>query len=401
MDHPTLAPLVTFLISTRNRRDVLLGTLGELAVLGHAGGVLTETIVVDNASTDGTADAVARILPDVRVVRLDRNRGACGKNAGLPLAAGEVVVFLDDDSFPTGDAVRRVVEHFAADERLGAAVFTVTLPDGSQECSAYPDVAIGCGTAFRRAALEQVGGLPHDFFMQAEEYDLSLRLLDAGWDVRRFDDLHVRHLKTPAARQPTRTTRLDARNNLMLATRYLPRRWVVPFAVDWARRYWWIAAAKGRGHRRATAVGLAQGLARSLRPGHRRPVGLAAFERFARTVDIHRRLERAVRSHHARSVVLVDVGKNILAYHRAAQACGLRVVAVADDRLAATGRTYRGIPVVTDMAAAMMDFDAAVVANLSPVHAAVRTDRWRAMQRRPVIDLYESKPADLGLLWAA
>jgi GT2 family glycosyltransferase len=389
MDHPTLAPVVTFLISTYNRREVLLGTLAELSLLGQRTDVLTETIVVDNASTDGTAAAIAATVPDVRVVRLDRNLGACGKNAGLPLAGGEFVVFLDDDSYPTVDTVHRLIEHFGADEQLGAAVFTVTLPDGSQECSAYPNVAIGCGTAFRRVALEQVGGLPTDFFMAAEEYDVSLRLLGAGWDVRRFDDLHVRHLKTPGARQPTRISRLDARNNLMLATRYLPRKWVVPFAVDWARRYWWIAGSKGPGHRRATAVGLAQGLARSLRPGHRRPIGQVAFERFSRGVDIHRRLDKAVRVRRARSIVLVDVGKNLLPFYNACRACGLQVVAIADDRLAAAGRTYHGIPVVTDAVAAGLDFDAAVVANLSPVHARLSGQRWRELQVRPVIDLFE------------
>jgi GT2 family glycosyltransferase len=395
MDHPTLAPLVTFLISTRDRRDVLLRTLADLDAIGRDGSVVVETIVVDNASTDGTADAVASEFHDVRLVRLARNRGPCGKNAGLPLAAGEFIVFLDDDSCPTCGSIAPMVAHFTADPRLGAAVFTVTLPDGSQECSAYPNVAIGCGTAFRRAALDQVGG------MQAEEYDLSLRLLDAGWDVRRFDDLHVRHLKTPAARSPTRTSRLDARNNLMLATRYLPGRWVLPMAVDWARRYWWIAAAKGPGHRRATAVGLLQGIARSLRPGHRRPIGLAAFERFAHPLEIHRKLARAALDGRIRSVVLVDVGKNILPFHRAAVACGLRVVAIADDRLAAPGRRYRGVPIVPDMAAVALPFDAAVIANLSPVDAPRRAARWRQVQRRPVIDLFE--PAnDLGdLLMAA
>ncbi len=401
MDHPTLCPLVTFLISTRNRRDVLLRTLGELSHTGMWGEVVTETVVVDNASTDGTAAAVAAVYPEVRVVRLDHNAGACGKNAGLPLAGGEFVLFLDDDSFPDVDSVQRLADHFEGDPQLGAAVFTVTLPDGSQECSAYPNVAIGCGTAFRATALAEVGGLPDDFFMQAEEYDLSLRLMDAGWDVRRFDDLHVRHLKTPAARQPTRTSRLDARNNLMVATRHLPRRWVLPFAVDWARRYWWIAGTKGPGHRRATAVGLAQGVARSLRPGHRRPIGAMTFERFTRTADIRRRLARAVHGRRVASVLLIDIGKNALPFYLAAEACGLRVVAIADGRLAAAGRTYRGVPVVTDAVAAGMAFDVAVVANLSPVHAAARARRWRDLQDRPVLDLYEPVPLPSALPMAA
>src|SRR5207248_3299787 len=152
---------------------------------------------------------------------------------------------LDDDSFPLPGETARMIDHFENDRRLGAAVFTITLPDGSRECSAYPDVFIGCGTGFRRRALEQVGGLPDDFFMQAEEYDLSLRLLDGGWSVRTFDDLHVTHLKTSQARVSERTIRLDVRNNLTLIGRHFPDQWVRPFALDWMRRYAAIAKAKG------------------------------------------------------------------------------------------------------------------------------------------------------------
>ncbi len=190
-----------------------------------------EIIVVDNASGDGTAAAVAAAFPAVRVLRQDANRGPCAKNAGIAVARGEVVMFLDDDSFPAdADCVPRMLAHFAADARLGAAVCTVTLPDASRECSAYPSVFIGCGTGFRVAALRQAGGLPDDFFMAAEEYDLSLRLLDAGWSIRRFDDLRVTHRKTPAARMPERVAELDVRNNLLLIARYFPGEWVVPFA---------------------------------------------------------------------------------------------------------------------------------------------------------------------------
>ena len=247
-------------------------------------------------------------------------------------------------------------------------MFDVELPDGTHESSAYPSVVIGCGTGFRRTALQQVGGLPTDFFMQAEEYDLSLRLLDANWTIRRFDDLHVRHLKTPASRIPTRTTRLDMRNNFMVATRYFPRHWMLPFALDWSRRYWWMAQSKGPMHQLAAIHGLIEGLARSLVPGHRRSVGLAAFESFAMVVGIRRKLERATRNEHLSSIVLIDVGKNIYPFWLAARACGLRVVAISDSRLAAKGRRYRGIPVVSDENAMALIFDAAIVTNISPAH---------------------------------
>src|SRR5438046_1962539 len=88
--------LITFLISTYNRRAVLLRTLGELRQIGRRCGLGTEVIVVDNASTDGAADAVAAAFPEVRLIRGRANRGACAKNDGLAIAAGRFIVFLDD-----------------------------------------------------------------------------------------------------------------------------------------------------------------------------------------------------------------------------------------------------------------------------------------------------------------
>jgi len=378
--------LVTFLISSHNRRDVLLSTLHQLQQCELSDGAC-ETIVIDNASRDGTAAAVMEQFPQVRLLALRQNEGACAKNLGLAHARGQYIVFLDDDSFPAASSVERMIRHFEADPKLGAAVFTVTLPDGSRECSAYPTVFIGCGTGFRRGALEQVGGLPDDFFMQAEEYDLSLRLLDAGWSIRRFDDLHVTHLKTPSARSSTRTTRLDVRNNLLLATRHFPDRWVFPFAWDWMRRYYYIAAAKG--HRIAYMQGLLSGIARVMRDVRRRPVSDETFEQFARLEQTHQRMARAQRAFNLQRVLFVDLGKNILPYWKAARACGIEIVAIADQRLAHPGRRYRGIPVLHDAAAADLEFDAAIVSNLSPVHAAARTQAWRRRDDRPVIDLFE------------
>jgi hypothetical protein len=275
-------------------------------------------------------------------------------------------------------------------------VFDVVLPDWSHECSAYPSVFIGCGTGFRREALLDVGGLPEDFFMQAEEYDLSLRLLEAGWSIRRFDDLRVTHLKTSGARMPARTTRLDVRNNLMVVMRRFPRQWRRPFMVDWMRRYWWIAQSKGGGgHRAAFWRGLIDGALRGLFGRH--AVSDEAFEQFAMIRAIQQRMSRAMQDGGYQSILLIDVGKNILPFWMAAQACGVRVVAVADSRLAKQGRRYRGVPVVDDRAAHLMHFDAAILANVSPVHATLRREQWRAAIRRPVIDLFE-EPETLAMV---
>jgi GT2 family glycosyltransferase len=324
----------------------------------------------------------------VRVIRERTNRGACAKNAGLAVARGRYVVFLDDDSYPLPGSIARMIRHFEANPSLGAAVFDITLPDGSRECSAYPNVFIGCGTGFRRRALAEVGGLPEDFFMQAEEYDLSMRLLAAGWDVRRFDDLHVNHLKTSTARKSTRTTRFDVRNNLTLVARYFPDRWVMPFALDWTRRYAMLAAA--RGHRWAHWQGVAEGAIRAVRGVERQPISDQSFEKFARINAIERHMRDARDGMGFKAIVLADLGKNTLAYWLAAEACGLKVAAVADDNLGGRGWRYRGVPIVKNDEARHIPFDAIVISNMSPVHAALRRAWWRQhAQRGPVIDFFE------------
>src|SRR3984885_13589383 len=138
---------------------------------------LFEIFVVENNSPDATASAIMQEFPQVRLLRMNWNYGSCAKNFAIAEASGKYIVFLDDDSYRMPGSIARRIEYYESDAGQEASIFTITLPDGSRECSAYPDVFIGCGTGFRREALLQVGGLPKDFFMQAEEYDLSLRLM--------------------------------------------------------------------------------------------------------------------------------------------------------------------------------------------------------------------------------
>jgi GT2 family glycosyltransferase len=326
--------VVSFIISTYNRREVLLHTIERLSALSLSD---FEIHVVDNASSDGTAQAVAK-LGWIRLHAQETNRGSCAKNVAIPHTRGEFIVFLDDDSYPEPGSIQRMIRHFQDQPRLGAATFTVTLPDGSQECSAFPNVFIGCGVGLRRSAIEEVGGLPDDFFMQAEEYDLSLRLLDAGWQVERFDDLHVTHLKTPVARTPQRVMRLDVRNNLMLIGTYFPDKWALPFCVDWMRRYWLIASAKRQ--RRAFLLGMLQG-AMQLTQRQRTPISAETFERFARINQIKQQMMKMQRDHQVRSILFIDLGS-----------------------------------------------------NSSPLHAQARTAQWRSLDARPILDLLETAPAD-------
>ncbi len=189
-------PTVSFVLATYNRCEAARLTLESLQSLRmEVQGA--EIIVVDNGSRDGTAEMVRRSFPHVRLLVLRRNIGSCAKAVGVDRARGEYVVFLDDDSHPRAGSVARMLEHFRANPRLAQAGYTVHLPDGRLEGGALPGVYVGCGVGFRRDALRAVGNLDRTLFMQAEEYDLSFRLVRAGYGIAVLDDLHVEHMKTP------------------------------------------------------------------------------------------------------------------------------------------------------------------------------------------------------------
>lgn len=96
MDASETRPDVSLIIPVYNRKD-LVRTAVESA-LGERAALSCEVIVVDDCSTDGTWDAVQSFGPSVRPVRLPRNMGqAEARNAGLDLACGEFIKFLDSD----------------------------------------------------------------------------------------------------------------------------------------------------------------------------------------------------------------------------------------------------------------------------------------------------------------
>lgn len=370
-----MKPTVSMVLATHNRRAVLLSTLQKIHALGgEAAGC--EMIVVDNASTDGTQEALREGFADVRLVALDQNLGSCAKARGVAVAAADFVLFLDDDSYPQPGSIRRMVEHFECWADLGAASFRVHLPDGGEECSAMPNVFIGCGVGLRRAALEGVGGLDAGMFMQAEEYDLSFRLVNAGWRVETFADLHIDHLKTAASRIAPRTAFYDTYNNLLVAARYIPDAHLAVVFDDWAMRYKWLFATgahqaayeraieEGRDHRRADRIAYSD-----------RRLSRAAFETLFRWEEIAGRMSR-LHDDGVRRVGFADLGKNVHAFYRGARRCGIDIEWIADDRFAANGRTYREVPVIPVDLARRHPVDAVIVSNTSPVHASRTARRW-------------------------
>src|SRR5689334_16624126 len=98
-------PRVTIVVLTHNRRAEILRTLRELRALPEPAPI----IVVDNASQDGTAEAIARRYPEITVIHLPENLGAAGRNYGVEAATTPYVAFCDDDTWWTCGSIARAV----------------------------------------------------------------------------------------------------------------------------------------------------------------------------------------------------------------------------------------------------------------------------------------------------
>lgn len=390
-----LLMLISYVIATYNRGPIMIDCLRQTLANTGLSRDQFEIIIADNASTDGTPDLLERELAnDITLIRLKHNEGPVAKNHAIRQASGQFVIMLDDDAFPLPGSISRMLDHFAGNPALGAAIFDVQLPDGTRESSAYPTAFIGAGTGFRHDLLQRVGLLPPEFFMQAEEYDLSWRILDAGFTIHRFDDMPLRHLKSPGARIPDRTTRLDVRNNLFLLAKYIPAPLCHTLAADWLYRYWCMAYVrdhhaaiqkeKSTRHRRAFLRGAAEGFALWRHQHHRgQLLKSSTIESIFLFKHIENTLASELGSNCKKNVLLADFGKNVYPFFLALKKLGHIPVAIWDDNLAHPGFgatfAYREIPIVTGEKIAD-NFDVIVISNLNPVQIEKRVEaishRW-------------------------
>jgi GT2 family glycosyltransferase len=200
------------------------------SVLGQQG-VSLDVIVVGNGwEPTGIPDGVAAL-------GLPRNVGIpAGRNAGVPLVRGDLLLFLDDDAWlPDPTFLRTLADRFAADPRLGLVQPRPVDPTGLPGPARWvPRLRVGDpaepsaatslwegATAMRRCVYDAVDGWPDEFFYAHEGIDLVWRVWDAGFTPWYAGDLVVHH---PVI-NPTRHAefyRLNARNRVWLARRNLP-----------------------------------------------------------------------------------------------------------------------------------------------------------------------------------
>ena len=208
-----VAPRLSYCVVNTNGREHLLACLAAIRAT-HPGGVEHEVLVLDNASDDGSAEAVRGLEMDVRLIERTTRAGKAENDTTLLREAhGEYCLLLNEDAELRPGAAAALLEALAADAGAAAAGAQLLDPSGAPQTCAWrlPSVATALAGAFflhrlltvqsgggetravgwvqssamlvRRSAAEQVGYLDADFFVYSDETDFAKRLGDAGWRI--------------------------------------------------------------------------------------------------------------------------------------------------------------------------------------------------------------------------
>jgi GT2 family glycosyltransferase len=200
LDVPPAA--VTCVVASRNRRADLLASLPR-----HEAPV----VLVDNASTDDTVEAVKAAHPEVSVLALPENAGALARTFGAAQADTPFLAFADDDSWWAPGDLARAAAIMRAHPRLG--LLSARILVGPEErldtvCTEMADSPLGtesdlpgpsllgfvaCAALVRTEAFTAVGGFDPVVRFPGEEERLALDLADAGWGLAYVDSVTVHH----------------------------------------------------------------------------------------------------------------------------------------------------------------------------------------------------------------
>jgi GT2 family glycosyltransferase len=217
-------PVVSVIIVSYNTREMTLECLRVLEADLSASQLdkSAEIWVVDNASSDGSAQAVRGTFPHVRLIDNPRNAGfGAANNLALKQAQGDFLLLLNSDAFPKPGAIGTLVEFLRNNPDVAVVGPKLLNKDGSlqKSCWKFPsparawlenlgvtallpnhpvagdysrwehdqerdvDFVIGACMLVRRKAYEQVGGFDEDFFLYSEETDWQRRMKDHGFRI--------------------------------------------------------------------------------------------------------------------------------------------------------------------------------------------------------------------------
>jgi N-acetylglucosaminyl-diphospho-decaprenol L-rhamnosyltransferase len=227
-----VAPALSYCVVNTNGREHLLACLSAIERT-HPAGVEREILVLDNASKDGSAEAVRALGGDIRLIALDRRCGKAENDSTLLREAkGRHCLLLNEDSELRPGAAGALMAALDADSRAGAAGAQLLDSAGIPVACAWRFPGVGTALAgalflhrwlavqskgsdtrpvdwaqssalmVRREAAAEVGYLDPDFFVYYDECDFCKRLVEAGWQtlfVPAAEAIHHDQLSTDLA----------------------------------------------------------------------------------------------------------------------------------------------------------------------------------------------------------
>jgi GT2 family glycosyltransferase len=248
---------LTIIIVSFNTRDVLLDCL--TSVYAQTEGISFEVIVVDNASSDDTSDAVSEKFPNVCLIRNDVNKGfSSANNQGIYGSAGKWISLLNPDTRLIENSFQKICgymqehsefsilgpgiideENQQSPTRLwedtpsDAAWKILGLYNPNNELQRMADtkealVISGCCFVIRRELFEEVGLLDEKYFLYNEEDDFCRRAREKGKRICFFPETSVLHLLGKSTHQPEHREKviLEAyKSNLYFYSKYYSCGW--------------------------------------------------------------------------------------------------------------------------------------------------------------------------------
>lgn len=218
---------MTVVIITRDRREQLLETLAHMTALPDAAPI----ILVDNASSDGTADAVAAVFPSVELIRSPDNLGAVARNIAVERARTPYVAFCDDDTQWQPGSLTRAADLLDRYPGLGSVTGRCLVAPDLHEDPITPELrdspvagpdwlpgpallgVLAALSAFRVSAFREVGGFSSHLWFGGEEELLALDLAAHGWWMCWIPDMVIHHAPS-RIRDSTHRRGLGIRNTL-------------------------------------------------------------------------------------------------------------------------------------------------------------------------------------------
>ena len=195
---------VSLIICTRNRARQLSDTLGKLEQLQVPES--WDLVLVDNGSTDDTKAVIeqCRNIISGKLISISEPQAgvARARNLGWKTSRNPYIAFIDDDCYPDPHYLDAIIKCFEEDTRLGfiggrvllydSSDYHITVQEGEQRKEIPPGTFIpagfihGANFAFRRAALESVGGFDENFgpgslFRSGDDVEILARMSAAGW----------------------------------------------------------------------------------------------------------------------------------------------------------------------------------------------------------------------------